>query len=258
MRCPACGALNPSGAAWCGQCLTGFPATASTGTDASTPDTAPPDAAPPDAASPDGSTPDAASPDAASPDAVLPDVTAPGTEPPETARSGDVRTVAGEVEWRCPMCDGWNPLLRPSCVRCGGERHGFGAGVGRPSAAATTADPTLVVLTTVVWPGVGHLLAGRVGTGAARALLWALWGGGALWLIATGEGTAAARWAGATLAAGAAVLWVVSLVEVRRRAGPGGPRPLGGPPLLGGRGLGVLVAVVTTALLVGPLVVAGP
>ena len=86
--------------------------------------------------------------------------------------------------------------------------------------------------------------------GAARALLWVLWAGGAR-LLASAAGTGDARAPGLVLAVGAGVLWIATLRDTAALAGSA--RTSGAPvdprPWLGGRALAILVAVVTGGLL---------
>jgi hypothetical protein len=240
VRCPRCAAFNPEGADWCGQCLVPIGRDADPG--ASTPSDADP---PPSAGGP-------------RPAGVPSDAPVTGDLGPAAvdARAGDVRSVDGEVEWRCTVCAGWNALLDPACATCGAARHGFGSAggvrTGRPSVGGTAA-----VVLTAFWPGAGHAAVGRVGSGAARALLWLLWAGGALWLSSGAQLTPAARVAALVTAMGALVLWVATLIDVRRvvSGGAGGGRPVA--QILDPRRLAALVGVVTVGLLVAPLVVGG-
>ena len=239
MRCPSCGALNPAAATWCGQCLTRFAAADATSAVASDP---PPSDAGPASAAEDGRPLDEASDPTASDEDAVHDASLPD------ARVRDVRTVAGEVEWRCRVCDGWNALLLPACVTCGTVREGFGAVPGAREPITTSVRALL--LASAVCPGAGHVLAGRRGPGAARALLWVLWAGGAR-LLASAAGTGDARAPGLVLAVGAGVLWIATLRDTAALAGSA--RTSGAPvdprPWLGGRALAILVAVVTGGLL---------
>jgi TM2 domain-containing membrane protein YozV len=157
---------------------------------------------------------------------------------PDARTDRPVRTRDGEVEWRCGACGAWNPLVGTgTCGTCGAGRRGFDA--APPTARPVTASRTAVVAATLVLPGLGHFLAGRVGTGIARALLALLWGVGGVALL-TGGATAA----GASLLAGWAVLLVSSLLDLPTA---GAPSP---PELLTARRLGLLVVAVTGLVLV--------
>lgn len=88
-----------------------------------------------------------------------------GPAPPEQVEEprptpdpvGDIRTVDGEVEWRCPRCGGWSPLATGSCTTCGGPRTGFGGDPPRPATitaarvlAAVVAVAVVVLVVTVL------------------------------------------------------------------------------------------------------------
>jgi hypothetical protein len=152
----------------------------------------------------------------------------------------DVRDREGVVEWRCTRCDTWSPLLAASCVTCGGARQGFGE--REPERARPDLDPRLLTGASVVLPGAGHLLAGRVGTGTARLLLWSLWLVGGL-STARGAGSALVATPGLVLLAGAAALWAATIVDARRLTAGDDREVLAPRPLLWLVG-GVLVALV--------------
>jgi hypothetical protein len=94
----------------------------------------------------------------------------------------------------------------------------------------------------------GHLLAGAVGSGLARLLLWVLWAGAGLGSLggARSSGLASA----VILLVGAGVLWVTTVVDVAWLAS-GTSRQL-----LGGRRLAVLVGVVTGGLILSAMITA--
>src|SRR5918997_1307320 len=99
VRCPSCGAKNPPGAQWCGQCLARFEA-------------APPPPPPPPAAPPAGP-PSAPPQDPASTPAAEPGAVKPGVE------RGAFRSTEEGIFWRCSSCDVENTLEEPACVVCG-------------------------------------------------------------------------------------------------------------------------------------------
>jgi hypothetical protein len=154
---------------------------------------------------------------------------------PSTARSGDVRVTGEFVEWRCRRCDGWNALDLAACRACGAPREGFGTAPTNPTARVPAATARFV---SMLLPGLGHLLMGAIGSGIARAVLFVLWVVGAIALL--GDATVG----GVVLALGAIVLWAATLIDVHRL-------PTGQRELLGARGLGALVAVVTVLLVLG-------
>jgi TM2 domain-containing membrane protein YozV len=220
VRCPSCDARNADGAGWCTQCYARL----------------------------DGPVPVASRPPAV-PSERPADVASPGGDvPPVPVADRPVRDHDGRVEWRCARCERWSPLEAPSCVTCGGPREGFGEPAAT-EARELDVDLTMLTIASALVPGAGHLLAGRVGTGVARALLWVLW---------LGSGVAT-WWAGASGVAalptvvslgGAAVLWAATLVDVRRLA-DGDPREV-----LDTRRLLWLVGAVTVAVVVALVVAA--
>lgn len=160
------------------------------------------------------------------------------------AQAGAVRTRGGEVEWHCAACGEWTALAAPACGVCGTARSGFGGPTPARRARPEVA-PALVLAATVVLPGAGHLLLGRVGTGAARLLLALLWGGGAL---AMARDAAATRGPALVLAAGVLALWIGSLLDVRTELTGTGREVLSARTLLW-LVVGVTVALVATLLL---------
>jgi hypothetical protein len=188
VRCPACGASNGDRAEWCTQCYRPLRSTSG--------------AAGSGAAGSGASAADASA-------ATHPPGGAAGAEPPPPAAGQrDVRTVDGEVEWRCVGCDGWNALDAPVCATCASPRRGFGDPALPPP--VDPADRTRLVVASVVLPGLGHLLAGRTGTGAARVVTALAWLAGAFLLVRGGGGSVAV----APLLLGVAVVWAGSLHDV--------------------------------------------
>jgi hypothetical protein len=182
VRCAACGARNAPGAGWCTQCFAAFGSTA-------------PDPAP----RADG--------------ADVPDPASTVEADPGAGRGREVRVREGDqVEWRCRRCGSWSALEATACTTCGEQRHGFGDRT--PVAAASpSASPTAALAASVVLPGLGHLLLGRPGTGLARLLTWLVWlPGGVVTVRAT---TGAGTLPGVVLLAGAAALWVATLLDTR-------------------------------------------
>lgn len=208
MRCHACGARNPDGAAWCSQCYAR--------TDAA-----------PDAPGVSDATGTADRSDAADvPDAT--DAAARGDAAGTTARDAaarDVRTVGGEVEWRCGVCETWTPLAVDRCAVCGAPRRGFGE--SEPLPTPDRADLGRLTAASALVPGLGHLLVGRLGTGIARMVLAVSWllGGVAIARVASaGSGSIVPA---VPLLLGAAVVWAGTLADVRRLVTPGAAEVLG-------------------------------
>lgn len=188
MRCPACDARNPDDATWCGQCFAplGMPAAAET---AASPAEAP-------AAGPGPEDRSHTRPAAA------------GSDRPELRRQGDA------VEWRCPTCETWNPIDDDRCMSCG-RTFVSGFDAPAPHDAATTApvSETTVVLLSALLPGAGHIAAGRVATGIARALTYVVWLVGGVLLLREASGTGASVLPAAPLLVGALVVWGLSGVD---------------------------------------------
>ncbi len=231
MRCPGCDARNPATASWCSQCLA--------------PLTSPAKPAPPGPAGAGDPDLDGLGTSVAASDTDVEElgtaVDAAGTPVSRTDAPRDVRVRDGEVEWRCGTCGTWQPLGAVRCGACDTPRSGFGERA--PAASGASVRPGTALAASVVLPGSGHVMLGAAGAGLARALLWSLWGVGGWALLRD----VAARWAGATLLAGALALWVLSVVDTRRRLG-------GQPDLLGARGLALLVGLVTGGLVLSVVV----
>jgi len=224
VTCPSCGARNPPDAAWCTQCFARF------GAD--------------DGAAAGGGLGhgerDRDEPLAASGNGT----SMPGADAGVKASGGrDVRERSGVVEWRCRTCQSWNPLLAGSCAVCESPRRGFGTAA---SASSVRPAGNATIGASLVLPGLGHVLAGDVGTGLARAVLAVLWVGGGLAMVLSGEG-AAATLPGWVLLGGAVLLWTATALDARRLvAGRPGQ-------LLDTRRLGGLVVLVTGVLVVAVL-----
>lgn len=222
MRCGACGAGNPDGAAWCGQCYATLPDDAASG-----------DQAPQAPASTD--------------------------EPAEGHGRGDgtlsrmlsegelaegFRRADGTVEWECPKCGTWSAVEDLRCRACDTPLSArWMAAPERPTPDPRFSEPWVVVfLLSAVVPGAGHIGLRRFGTGIARAVLYAVWVLGAGGLLVSGG--RAAGFAAAPLAGGALLLWVVSLLDLQALR-------TGRRELLGGRTLLWVVVAVTGLSILG-------
>jgi hypothetical protein len=113
-------------------------------------------------------------------------------------------------------------------------------------------DAWALLSATVPMPGLGHLLAGRSGTGAARLILWLLWVGPG-WVTVRGAGGVAAAMPGVVLLAGAGTLWTATLVDVARMARGEDREVLTARVLL--RLVGAVVGGIVLAVLVAALAV---
>ena len=193
MRCPACDARNPDEAQWCSQCLTSLRG------------------APEPAPEP---TPEAWS-EAPSP---VPDdaaVTSPHVDAQDgallTSGGGRFRRHDGEIEWRCEVCQSWNLVGLARCTVCATPMTG-------PEAAPVPdrrATPPVVLLLTVLLPGAGHAALGRMATAWARGLTYLLWLLGGTMLLVTALSSSESPLPGAILLLGAAILWLITLLDVQ-------------------------------------------
>lgn len=221
--CPTCGARNPDSADWCLQCFAPNPGSA----DAGRPDTLPSVADPPER---DPLTVDA------------PRVTVDGVD---TTR---IRTDGGDVEWRCRVCDTWNPLDRAACGVCGATFESRRPDVGPPPV-----NPGAALAASAVLPGAGHWLVGRRAAAVSRALLYVAWvvGGVVLWREAAAAGQPVVP--AVPPLVGALALWAGTLADTSSALrGQAPDRDLLGPRTLlwvvvGVVG-GVLVAFVLTTM----------
>lgn len=207
MRCPTCGARNADSAEWCTQCYESLRVPEE-----------PPVAPEPDAALP---TPVTSPDEAARPDE-------PGETSPDDAdvrTAGQFRRVGDRFEWVCRICGTWNEVGVLRCVTC---NTGFGHSVAPTEPEPLPLEQPVALVASAVLPGLGHLLNGQTATGLVRVMLFLLWAVGA-WLIGS-EAVAAGQSALPMfpLLIGAALMWVVSLYDVRALY-------TDSPPLLSGR-----------------------
>lgn len=195
MNCPKCGARNTADAAWCTQCFT---------------DLRPPAAEPPSPAPAPPEVRPEAQPD-------LPPTPSPPNSPPRPAADGTLRAGGGRfrqsgngIEWSCRICESWNPIEVTRCQLCG-------AVFAESDDAATTTDtaPQTLLAATLALPGLGHILAGRVGTGVARLVVALVWLIGGIALIVSASGADGSILPGVILLLGAAVVWGATFLDVQ-------------------------------------------
>ena len=194
VSCPHCGASNPFGAGWCGQCLRRFGAAEDERRRNGTP------------------------------------ATAVRTLRAEAGPAVEVREGAEPV-WTCPACDTENELSASACVRCGSLFTSFFAppSAGHPP---RTSAGTAVGLSALL-PGAGHWVHREVGPAVARAVLYVWAVGIAVMLLGWPPRGARAlvRGVGTIFALAAVGVWLVSLLETMR-FGEGDRRPLIPPKVL--------------------------
>jgi predicted RNA-binding Zn-ribbon protein involved in translation (DUF1610 family) len=225
-RCPNCGGLVGRDAAWCGQCLHRL-----------------------DRADDAGSVGGVKAPPLSSPPEAEKHLPAPEIRPGSSAVGGGrgFGIRAQGVVWTCPTCGTANDLEVASCQACGTP---FGT-LFREAAPRTEVKPERAIRLSLLFPGLGHVVAGSVAEGVARAVVFA-------YALATGVSVLVAR-SGLGLGpflplmllgfASAGILYVVTAMDAGRAA-------RGDPPVLSTR---MLLYGATTLMLitVSVLVIAG-
>ena len=71
--------------------------------------------------------------------------------------------------WDCPTCESENPIDATTCRICGTP---FGK-LLQEQTVAPRSDPGRATAYSLLFPGLGHVVAGRAGEGAARAVIFA-------------------------------------------------------------------------------------
>lgn len=137
--CGQCGARNAVEADWCGQCFASMGEVPAAGSKLSTSDEV-------------SATP-----------------TEPGTSEIAVDSSlksveGDAPLVPGTGNWVCTACDRSNPLEAQECSACGTSIF---AAFGAADEEKLEVDPQRALLRSVIFPGLGHALAGQGLLGAA-------------------------------------------------------------------------------------------
>jgi hypothetical protein len=159
-------------------------------------------------------------------------------------RSAGVRRGPDGLEWACVACETYNPMAASTCVVCGTSFTARFADAGDDESV----DWDDAFRRNLLLPGLGHMAAGRTGSGIGRALLFGVWLLG--WIAITVGGGGRGLTAATPLLAGVVVVYVGSLVDIRRVQH-------GNPELLAGRTLLWLVVGVTALLMVSTVVAAG-
>lgn len=225
-RCPNCGALVGAEAEWCGQCLQPLrsgrepappPDTGAGGPAAGprpppvSPDEAEESLGPPGAEGPTG--PPEAEPRPAEAEATGDGV---GEGEPRRVRRGAFEQVGDRMVWTCPTCELENSIDVSVCERCGTSfANLFREPEVRPAVPATRAAGL-----SLLFPGVGHIAAGQIAEGVARAILftWAL--GSTIGLVLVGGDGSSGIYVPFLLlyALATAALYVVSAMDAYRAA----------------------------------------
>ncbi len=193
MTCPHCQARNPDGAAWCSQCL------------------APLGQAPTPPPTPEPARPVAERPQDAPTSALE---ATPGSAPAPRVTAGDdalVRTRDGAVEWRCRRCESWTSIDLTRCAVCNAE---FGEDP-TTTAEVRPVSPTTALAASILVPGAGHVMLGRIGTGIARGVIAWTWLLGGLALTTSAMSSDQTPISGVLLLLGAVGVWGASLVDLQ-------------------------------------------
>lgn len=185
--CGQCGARNSAGIEWCGQCFAALAGEAGPGPTA-------PTAVEPAAA-------------AHSP------VPGPAVEVPTRITDVEAPSVAKPGTWVCTVCDTANPLEDQQCSACGTSIFTV---FGAEEEEQKEVDPQRALLRSIMFPGLGHAIAGQGLLGSAI---------GGLTLMALGFGIALAAtqagsfgWPLLLLALG---IWVAAAFDAFRIASGG-------------------------------------
>jgi hypothetical protein len=233
-RCPNCGGLVGADAEWCTQCLTRLdrpgPSSSSAPSDPRTPAVDAPEIAgplggqvPPPPGGPVGP-----------------------SRAPAGGSGRPIRPSERGVVWDCPTCQSENPIEAMSCGVCGTP---FGKLLEEPEPAPRS-DPGRAMAYSLLFPGMGHVVAGRAADGAARAVIFAYAAATAIIILVMTGGEPGPFLSLLVASAAVAVgLYVVSAMDAARVA-------RGEPPLVTARillygGAGLILLTVVVLVVVG-------
>lgn len=138
--------------------------------------------------------------------------TVPEPTPPPVAAGDDalVRTRDGAVEWRCRRCESWTSIDLTRCAVCGAE---FGEDTTTEEVRAVS--PTTALAASILVPGAGHVMLGRIGTGIARGVIAWIWLLGGIALTTSATASDQTPISGVLLLLGAIGVWVASLIDLQ-------------------------------------------
>lgn len=124
-------------------------------------------------------------------------------------------TEGGVPVWACPACDARNPLDADGCSRCGTPFRSL-----FEEEEAPRIDPARAARLSLLFPGVGHIAAGRVGEGVARAVVfgWTLVSAVAIVIVRWGRGPGPFLPLLALYVLAAAVVYGLTPIDARRGA----------------------------------------
>ena len=148
--------------------------------------------------------------------------------------------------WDCPTCEMENPIDATTCRTCGTP---FGTLLKEAEARPPT-DPGRATAYSLLFPGLGHIVAGRAAEGAARAVIFGYAAATAIIiLVMTGGGPGPFLSLLIVSALVAVGLYAVSAVDAGRVAR--GESPLITPRMLLYGGAGLILLTVVVLVVVG-------
>ena len=212
-RCRTCGAVVYEGAQWCGMCFT--PVEEEVESEAA-----------------DGA-----------------GVAEAGETEPEAAPAPVATASAHERQvamWPCPVCGGRNPIDLDECATCGTP---FAAAM-RQDTDRKKVDPAKAFRRSLLYPGLGHRMAGRDLDGFARGVLFSMLLLATLMLAFSGVRTGAVGFLLVVYALATGLVYLGSAVEARRLA-EGGEELVSSRALLWATVAILLVSVVMVSLVIG-------
>jgi hypothetical protein len=148
--------------------------------------------------------------------------------------------------WDCPTCEMENPIDATTCRTCGTP---FGTLLKEPEVRPRT-DPGRATAYSLLFPGLGHIVAGRAAEGAARAVIFGYAAATAIIiLVMTGGGPGPFLSLLIVSALVAVGLYAVSAVDAGRVAR--GESSLITPRMLLYGGAGLILLTVVVLVVVG-------
>lgn len=130
--------------------------------------------------------------------------------PREHTRDERFRRTEEGLDWRCDVCQQWNPIEVTSCTVCGSA---FGRSLSPASDANHEVPETTVMVASSAAPGLGHILLGKRIAGWSRLVTWGLWFVGGLWLLLEARSVGGSVLPAIPLLLGAVIIWVSSPID---------------------------------------------
>lgn len=135
-----------------------------------------------------------------------------------SASAGRTTTATGPTAktavWPCPVCDGRNPIELDACATCGTPF----AALMRQERRRSDVDRRDAFRRSLLFPGLGHRMAGRELDGFARGALFTMLAMATLLLGISGVASGAVRTLFLLYASATVAVWLMSAVEAARLA----------------------------------------